>query len=197
MTASFTPIPWEALRAAPWKNGGGVTREIAAYPAGSDTSNFTWRVSVADIDAGGPFSTFPGIDRNLVLLSGKGMELVHDDGKVYRLDQPMDIARFAGETAISAKLFDGPTRDLNVMVRREHGSATVQALSAPADVNLAGTTVLLYCVHGDILVTLDGADPITLAPGATLPVDVALAKRCGIAGNGYVLFITITLRQEP
>lgn len=187
-------IPWDSLRAAPWKNGGGVTREIAAFPAGSDTSNFTWRVSVADIDAGGPFSTFPGIDRNLVLLSGKGMELVQDDGKVYQLAQPLDIARFAGEAAISARLFDGPTRDLNVMVRRDQGSATVQALSAPANVAVTGTTMLLYCVHGDILVTLDGADPIALPTGATLPLDAAVAKRCSIAGSGYVLFITITLR---
>ena len=187
-------IPWDSLRAAPWKNGGGVTREIAAFPAGSDTSNFTWRVSVADIDAGGPFSTFPGVDRNLVLLSGKGMELVQDDGKVYQLAQPLDIASFAGEAAISARLFDGPTRDLNVMVRRDQGSATVQALSAPANVEVTGNTMLLYCVHGDILVTLDGADPITLPPGATLPLDAAAAKRCSIAGSGYVLFITITLR---
>jgi len=191
---STAPILWESLRAAPWKNGGGVTREIAAFPAGSDTSNFTWRVSVADIDAGGPFSTFPGVDRNLVLLSGKGMELVQEDGKVHRLAHPLDIASFAGETAISARLFDGPTRDLNVMVRRDHGSATVQALSAPANVEVTGTTMLLYCLHGDILVTLDGADPIALPPGATLPLDASVAKRCSIAGSGYVLFITITLR---
>jgi environmental stress-induced protein Ves len=188
------PILWESLRAAPWKNGGGVTREVAAHPAGSDTSNFTWRVSVADIDAGGPFSTFPGIDRTLVLLGGKGMELVQDDGVTYPLKAPLDMARFAGETAISARLFDGPTRDLNVMVRREHGSATVQALSAPADVSVSGTTLLLYCVDGDVLVTIGGADAIRLPPGATLPVDATTVKRCGIAGRGHVLFITITLR---
>jgi environmental stress-induced protein Ves len=189
-----TPILWESLTPAPWKNGGGVTREVAAYPAGSDTSNFTWRLSIADIDAGGPFSAFPGIDRTLVLLGGNGMELVQDDGVTYPLDKPLDMARFAGEAAISARLFDGPTRDLNVMVRREHGSATVQALSAPADVSLSGTTVLLYCAHGDVLVTLGGADPIRLPPGATLPVDATTVRRCGIAGNGYVLFITITLK---
>jgi environmental stress-induced protein Ves len=188
------PILWESLRAAPWKNGGGVTREVAAYPAGSDTNNFTWRVSVADIDAGGPFSTFPGIDRTLVLLAGKGMELVQDDGVTYSLKAPLDMARFAGETAISARLFDGPTRDLNVMVRREHGSATVKAFTAPADVSVSGTTLLLYCVDGDVLVTLGGADPIRLPPGATLPVDATTVTRCGIAGRGHVLFITITLR---
>jgi environmental stress-induced protein Ves len=194
MSTSLTPIAWASLRAAPWKNGGGVTREIAAFPPGSDTSSFTWRLSVADIDAGGPFSTFPGIDRTLVLLSGKGMELKQDDGTAYPLDKPLDVARFAGEAAISARLFDGPTRDLNVMVRRAQGSATVQALSAPANVEVTGSTLLLYCVGGDIVVTVDGADPIALPEGSTLPLDAAASKRCSIAGQGYVLFITITLR---
>ena len=187
-------IPWDALKPAPWKNGGGVTREVAAYPAGRDTSSFTWRLSIADIDAGGPFSSFPGIDRTLVLLGGNGMVLTQDDGTAYPLEKPLDMARFAGETAISARLFDGPTRDLNVMVRRSHGSADVQVLTAPADVTIQGTTVLLYCADGDVLVTIDGADPVRLPPGATLPVDATAAQRCGIAGHGHVLFITITLK---
>ncbi|MEC4600651.1 HutD family protein, partial [Burkholderia vietnamiensis] len=47
-----------ALVASPWKNGGGVTREIAAYPPGAALDAFAWRVSVADVGAGGPFSRF-------------------------------------------------------------------------------------------------------------------------------------------
>ena len=189
-----TPITWESLRATPWKNGGGVTREVAAFPPGSDTSSFTWRLSIADIDAGGPFSSFPGIDRTLVLLAGNGMTLTQEDGVTYPLPKALDIARFPGEAAISAQLSDGPTRDLNVMVRREHGSAEVRMLTAPADVNITGTTLLLYCADGDVLVTIDGADAIRLPPGATLPIDATVAQRCGIAGQGHVLFITITLK---
>ena len=62
-------------RRMPWKNGGGHTTEIAAEPPGAGTASFVWRVSVADIAQDGPFSAFPGIDRTLVLLSGRGMRL--------------------------------------------------------------------------------------------------------------------------
>ncbi|EGD04024.1 hypothetical protein B1M_13530, partial [Burkholderia sp. TJI49] len=49
------------LVASPWKNGGGVTREIAAFPPGAALDAFAWRVSVADVGAAGPFSRFDGI----------------------------------------------------------------------------------------------------------------------------------------
>ncbi|RAC78746.1 HutD family protein, partial [Burkholderia multivorans] len=77
------------LVASPWKNGGGVTREIAAgfpeaghadapgadAPGAGALDTFVWRVSVADVGAAGPFSRFDGVDRTLVLLSGAGMTL--------------------------------------------------------------------------------------------------------------------------
>ena len=51
----------------PWKNGGGVTSELARSPQADE---FDWRLSVAEVATDGPFSQFPGIDRLLVLLSG-------------------------------------------------------------------------------------------------------------------------------
>ena len=51
--------------AAPWKNGGGTTTEVAVFPAGASFDDFGWRISIADIARGGPFSQFPGIDRTL------------------------------------------------------------------------------------------------------------------------------------
>lgn len=63
----------------PWRNGGGVTRElliwtrpnrVSSEPTGSDWSV---RVSVADIAHDGPFSSFPGIDRYFAVLEGKAL----------------------------------------------------------------------------------------------------------------------------
>ncbi|HXZ10527.1 MAG TPA: HutD family protein, partial [Paraburkholderia sp.] len=71
----MTLIRATGLVASPWKNGGGVTREVAAYPQGAGLDTFVWRVSVADVSQPGPFSRFAGIDRTLVLLSGAGMLL--------------------------------------------------------------------------------------------------------------------------
>ncbi len=57
-------------QALPWKNGGGVTREVIAHPPGSDLTHFEWRVSIAEIHGAGPFSRFPGIERRMAVLEG-------------------------------------------------------------------------------------------------------------------------------
>jgi len=57
--------------AVPWKNGGGFTREVAAYPPQSDLGNFDWRVSLAEVRRGGPFSSFAGIDRHMAVICGR------------------------------------------------------------------------------------------------------------------------------
>ena len=58
-------------RAQPWKNGGGITREIAASPDGAALDAFDWRVSMAEVAAAGPFSRFEGVDRILTVLTGE------------------------------------------------------------------------------------------------------------------------------
>ena len=55
-----------------WRNGGGSTRELLAWPAGAD---WRVRVSVAEIGADGPFSAFDGVERWFAVLSGAGVVL--------------------------------------------------------------------------------------------------------------------------
>ncbi|MCB2071086.1 MAG: HutD family protein, partial [Ottowia sp.] len=71
--SGLQPFALADLPAEPWKNGGGRTRTVATWPAGAGLSDFDARVSVATIAASGPFSRFPGIDRQIVLLSGGGV----------------------------------------------------------------------------------------------------------------------------
>ena len=73
----------EHLPCVPWKNGGGVTREIVCYPAGADIQSFEWRMSIAEVARDGPFSDFSGIDRVITLLSGNGIRLVSQQGDTY------------------------------------------------------------------------------------------------------------------
>lgn len=101
----------------PWKNGGGLTRELLAWPAaGTHGNDWALRISVADIRAGGPFSAYAGIERWFAVLEGAGVRLVLPDGKrcVEAGDAPL---QFAGEAAPPCELLDGPTRDLNLMLR--------------------------------------------------------------------------------
>ncbi|TCS13596.1 HutD family protein [Caulobacter sp. BK020] len=110
--------------ATPWKNGGGVTREVLAWPPGARLDGFDWRVSLADVATDGPFSAFPGVDRVLTVIAGDGLVL-EIDGRPMRLERFAPLA-FPGEAAIMARLASGPIRDLNVMVRRGAWTARVE-----------------------------------------------------------------------
>ena len=104
-----------------WRNGGGRTRELLAWPSAVD---WQVRVSVADIEADGPFSAFAGVDRCFAVLEGAGVVLSLPGGE-RRLACGDDAAAFPGEAAPMCRLIDGPTRDLNLMVRRGAGTASM------------------------------------------------------------------------
>jgi uncharacterized protein len=102
-----------------WRNGGGVTRELLAWPP--DVEPWALRVSVADIESDGPFSAFPGVERWFSVISGSGVVLSFPEG-VLRLTQKDPPLRFDGAAAPGCRLLKGPTRDLNLMLRGGHGS---------------------------------------------------------------------------
>lgn len=105
-----------ARTAVPWKNGGGVTREVAVYPAGSPLEGFDWRVSIAEIRSSGPFSAFPGIERLMAVLSGK-LSFRASGRATQLLAAGSSPLRFPGELAVDASPLDGAVTDLNVMTR--------------------------------------------------------------------------------
>ena len=196
------------LVATPWKNGGGVTREVAACPANAGLDTFVWRVSVADVAQAGPFSRFAGIDRTLVLLAGAGMLLdeARSEGAVHThaLTQALDVARFAGEAQIDARLIDGATRDFNLMVRRDaaRGELDVwrvtpqQAHEARQERSLSADVALLFCSNGPLAVTLGDAQALRLETGDTLRIDTPDALPCRAEGEGALLAIGIHYTQR-
>jgi len=121
MASRSRVIPSVEYRRSRWKNGAGWTREIHAEPAGA--TEWDWRMSIAEVGADGPFSTFPGIDRELVLLAGEGMRLRFDDGYVADVMPPHGRHRFVGEANVQGELVAGPTHDFNLMWRRERYTA--------------------------------------------------------------------------
>jgi uncharacterized protein len=98
----------------PWRNGGGRARELLAWPSATE---WQVRVSVASIEADGPFSPYPGIDRWFAVLSGAGVVLALPQGEVALWPGTAAVA-FAGEAAPPCRLIDGPTQDLNLMLCR-------------------------------------------------------------------------------
>ncbi len=135
--------------ATPWKNGLGVTREIAADPPGADLDGFDWRISTASVDAGGPFSIFPRVDRILAVLDGR-LALRIDGRAPVELDPDTAPLAFPGDIPVEADLLAGPVTDLNVMVRRGRFEATLERLrlAAPVEFAVSPTTVILARTAG-------------------------------------------------
>ncbi len=105
----------EHFRQMPWKNGQGVTQEIDIFPGGSDfaKSDFHWRLSSAEIKADNIFSSFPGYDRHLIVLSGDGLRLNQN------LLLPLQVHSFRGEDAVQCSLLGGSVVDLGIIYRRD------------------------------------------------------------------------------
>lgn len=103
----------------PWRNGGGLTRELLAWPSHAD---WQLRVSVARIDRDGAFSSFAGLQRWFAVLQGRGVQLQLPQGPVTQTAAGEPLA-FDGEAAPMCTLLDGPTEDLNLMARRDAGRA--------------------------------------------------------------------------
>lgn len=162
------------LVASPWKNGGGITREVAARTQ-------AWRVSIADIDRPGPFSRFDGIDRVLVLLDGAGLTLGE-----HAVPRVFDVAKFAGEASIEARLTDGPVRVFNVMTHRGAARASIEFWHAPASRVVDAGSVVLHCAQGSLDVRVDQAH-FTLTKMDTLRMDAARGVEVEIQGDGVLL----------
>ena len=143
-------IRQSAFVTVPWKNGGGITREALRAPASGDS--FRWRVSLAHIDASGPFSDFAAYDRFMVLLKGEGVTLTFSSregpgGSVTRreLRAVGDWLQFDGGLATHCELVDGPCVDLNLMVSKSSlkPSVRVSMLREPLCVTLASVESML------------------------------------------------------
>jgi len=106
-----------------WKNGGGHTRELLAWPSADD---WQVRVSLADVDADGPFSAYPGVERWFAVVEGAGVELRFGD-KLRRVTPSDPPLRFDGGAPPQCELIDGKTRDLNLMLRNVRGSMQAAA----------------------------------------------------------------------
>ncbi len=112
----------DSVAPTPWRNGGGMTRELVAWPSAAD---WAWRLSVAEVVAGGPFSVFEGVERWFAVLQGAGVRL-DVAGTQHRLTAESPPLRFDGGVATDCALLGGATQDLNLMLRTGRASGTMQ-----------------------------------------------------------------------
>jgi uncharacterized protein len=99
----------------PWKNGRGCTTELWRLES---EGRLLVRLSRAAVVEDGPFSVFPGIERNLTVLSGPGFRLT-GGGHDFRC-APLEPVAFPGDVALEATETLGmPSDDFNVMTARD------------------------------------------------------------------------------
>jgi environmental stress-induced protein Ves len=139
--SAFLHLSGQARTAQPWRNGGGITREIIAVPAGAGDDDFLWRASIATISAAGPFSLWPGVDRALLPLCGElRLTIGNEPERQVEVGEPAIL--FGGEEAVAAHTVGGPCTVFNLMVRRGRMRMRVERWMA-ARASIAGQCLLL------------------------------------------------------
>lgn len=138
------PTTWSAQ---PWRNGAGTTHELVRWP---QAEPFAVRISVAELTAPAPFSSFAGYQRWLVLLDGGPVTLAIAGAPVM-LAAPGDHVTFAGEARVAATAVAGPSRDLNFMVSAGL-AARVEVVRGPSTQVVAGAAVAVFTIAGEVAV---------------------------------------------
>ncbi len=188
-------IPANTYRRERWKNGLGWTREIARSQGPGEWS---WRLSIAEIEEDAPFSTFDGVDRELVLLTGNGLKLSFADGAQHTLLPPHDRLRFAGERGALGTLVDGPTQDFNLMWRRDAIDAQLwhRPLVGPMVVFVEpDSTWAIHLIAGQARFADHSGLPGLAAADTALLVGQEARQRYVIDGGGEVLVMRLQQRQ--
>jgi environmental stress-induced protein Ves len=164
------PIQIASLTSIPWKNGGGITRNLAIEPEGADFDNFLWRLSFAEINEAGSFSTFPGVDRSILVWKGNGLLLHSNGGGVFVLTSDTEPHSFRGEDEIEATLIDGPTIDFNLMVRRGCCTAAVNRYRSEIVIACGARQAFFLCAAGSFRLHFLFDQEFHLRSGESLPV---------------------------
>ncbi len=176
------PIRVDDMPAQPWKDGGGTTRELVAWPRRDD---WQVRVSVADIAADGPFSAYRGVKRWFAVLKGAGVELRVGD-VVHRLTRNAAPFVFDGGEPAGCRLIDGPTRDLNLMLRGADGRLELaeDRLGWQPRARLAGlfAAVSGECVAGTARVAVEPYSLLWFDPAPKSLTFTAGARPAGASG---------------
>jgi environmental stress-induced protein Ves len=169
-----------------WRNGGGQTRELLAWPHPAD---WALRISVADIERDGPFSAFDGVQRWFGVLQGDGVRLAD-----WELRAGDELISFDGGLAPACALIGGSTTDFNLMHRRGRGQVRVKpAASMPAGWLPSARWVGLFTVGGGRL--LHGGRAMNLGAMSLAWCEDPAAQACSFEGLGAAWWMTWSENQ--
>jgi environmental stress-induced protein Ves len=147
-----------SYRTVPWRNGRGMTHQIASSPRDAGYDDLDWQVTRPEISADCPFSSLPGLDRQILLVNGSGLTLrirSPQEGIAFdrRIDALLEPFAFRGDWEVECALDDGPVQVLNVMTRRGRAGARLEIIESGAAQPVekpAGESLLVYVARGPV-----------------------------------------------
>ncbi|MFA6968168.1 HutD family protein [Bosea sp. (in: a-proteobacteria)] len=147
MQPVLTPLPPESFRSKPWKNGGGVTLDIAdASRPGADPAGWEgmiWRLGRTGIVAPGPFSDLTGYERLQAVIVGCGLVLDGAEGEI-DLRLPFRPVRYDGGIPLVSRLENGPVEVVNLIADRSLCAIDLAVPVAGEAIALGAGTHILY-----------------------------------------------------
>ncbi len=196
MTAAvLTPLSPETFRGKPWKNGGGVTLDIAdATAPGADPSGWegmVWRLGRTGIVQPGPFSDLTGYERLQAVIVGSGLVLEGASGEI-DLRRPFMPVRYDGGLPLVSRLENGPVEVVNLIVDRALCSADLVMPEPGTRVALTPAIHILYAPGEAVTARCDDAE-VTVPGGHALRIDSEADIALTVAA-GRALLATIRLR---
>lgn len=180
-------IRFSELPRTAWRNGGGTTVEIARGPE-PEGAHWGWRLSLADVERAGDFSSFEGMDRILTVVEGELLVLTVG-GREQGLERFRPF-RFDGGAPASAVLPTGSIRDLGLITRRGAftGHVTILELSKKrAHPLFPGQLGVL--LQGDA--TLDGGEPL-----GRYDTVVGSEEHPAILGRGFLAVVSVDAAES-
>jgi len=170
---SATPIPQALFRRTPWKNGGGVTIDIAdAYRDGASPGSWDamiWRFGRTSIVRPGPFSDLTGYERMQLVVAGRGLVLETPAGEI-DLREPLSPVRYDGGLAIESRLEHGPVEVVNLIADRRDRAIELTVVNVGERIALPAGRHIAYAGVGGIGLVLDGRS-FEVPAGDALSID--------------------------
>jgi environmental stress-induced protein Ves len=135
-------------RRQPWRNGLGVSEEIAAEHDGAgEWADLVWSVSRTGFAAATAFSDLAGMDRIITLVEGRALALRARDGGDDLPVPPRSPVAFDGGRALDG-VPDGPVRVANVMGRRGRVRIAADVVPAGSTRRFSADIVLVHACWG-------------------------------------------------
>lgn len=183
---AITRLDPAGYRRTPWKNGGGMTVDIAdCYRPGAEPGGWTgviWRLGRTRIETPAPFSDLAGLDRILTVIGGRGLTLRSADGQAFDAREPLRPVRFPGDLAIVSELEDGPVAVLNLMAARGEVAIDVQVLNGGGRASFPPGTLVAYAPDGAAALTV-GGEPVALAPDEAVRTESNVALNTAVSAG--------------